>query len=529
MGDTANNRIQAFAPDGSVGSAWGIAGRGPGYVTRPRAVAFRPDGGIAVADSFDHRIAGFAPDGTYDGETGRVSSITGFTYPGSETGQFELPQGVAYGGDGSLWVADTGNHRVVRIAADGRVLATTADGALRVPRGLSPLPDGSMLTTDGTNGLVSRVGLDGGVTVVRSGLDNPAALAVNPSGEAWVADDHAITNVVSGATVAPPGPGQWDRPHGLAFAADGTLYVSERRPGTPDGARLLRGTPDGGGGYTWDVLATEGDGDAQVIEPAGLALNAAGTTLLVADTGNNRVLRFDAPGTQPPAKSRITVSVDQPARGSVTSNLPGIACVTDCTQAYGVGRTVILTATPKPGSRLVGWTGDCAGAGAAPVCTLTAASARIAGARFEAIPAAPVVEALRLTRFTVAPNRLRPARKANARNRVRARKPIKATVRIATTRPTTLTVKVSVGKSGRRHGADCRVPTKQNRKRKRCTRFVAKAGARKLPLAAARRFTLTTTWNRRQLPPGNYRLSVTAVAADGTRLAPVTRAFRVVR
>ncbi len=529
VGDTANNRIQVFDAAGNVTAAWGIAGRGPGYVTRPRGVAFRPDGGISVADSFDHRIAGFAPDGTYDGERGRVSALTRFTYPGPETGQFELPQGVAYGSDGSLWVADTGNHRVVRLSPDGQVLATTADGSIRVPRGLAPLPDGAMLATDGTGGHVSRVAPDGSITVARSGLTNPAALALDPSGTAWVADDHAITNVVTGSTIASPGPGVWDRPAGLAFAGDGTLYVAERRPGTPDGARVVRGTPDGAGGYTWDTLATEGDGPSEVIEPAGLAVNAAGTTLLVADAGNNRLLRFDAPGSQPPAMARVTVGINDPLRGTVDSDLPGISCVTDCTQAYGVGRALTVVATPKSGSRFAGWTGDCAGAGTNPSCTLQTSAARSIGARFEAIPEAPVVAPLTLTRFTISPNRLRPARKANRRARVKARKATKGTVRVATSRPTALAVAVLVGKPGRRQGADCRAVTKKNRKAKACTRFVQKAGKLTKPQATARRFTLSTTWNRRQLPPGNYRLSITATAADGTRLAPVTRAFRVVR
>ena len=39
VADTANNRVQTFAPDGAPTAAWGIAGRGPGYVTRPEGVA----------------------------------------------------------------------------------------------------------------------------------------------------------------------------------------------------------------------------------------------------------------------------------------------------------------------------------------------------------------------------------------------------------------------------------------------------------------------------------------------------------
>ena len=54
VADTGNNRVQVIRPDGTI-SAWGIAGRSAGYVTRPRGVAFAPDGGIAIADTFGVR------------------------------------------------------------------------------------------------------------------------------------------------------------------------------------------------------------------------------------------------------------------------------------------------------------------------------------------------------------------------------------------------------------------------------------------------------------------------------------------
>src|SRR4051794_2196393 len=66
--DTANDRVEVFDAAGSIIAAWGMAGRGPGYVTRPRGVAIGPGGGLAVADSFDQRIELFAADGTYTGQ-----------------------------------------------------------------------------------------------------------------------------------------------------------------------------------------------------------------------------------------------------------------------------------------------------------------------------------------------------------------------------------------------------------------------------------------------------------------------------
>ena len=56
VADTANNRVQTFAPDGAPTAAWGIAGRGPGYVTRPEGVAIDAAGTVHVADTVDHRV-----------------------------------------------------------------------------------------------------------------------------------------------------------------------------------------------------------------------------------------------------------------------------------------------------------------------------------------------------------------------------------------------------------------------------------------------------------------------------------------
>ena len=154
---------------------------------------------------------------------------------------------------------------------------------------------------------------------------------------------------------------------------------------------MLRGTPSGGG-YDWDVIATEGAGDGQVNEPNGLALSPDGGTLLVADTSNNRILRFDAPGHDPPPIARLTVAIDQITRGAV-SNETGIACATDCTQRYGAGRTVTLTATPVAGSTFAGWSGACAGATNGPTCTLAMNGPQSVGASFVATPPPPPLAA----------------------------------------------------------------------------------------------------------------------------------------
>src|SRR4051794_5201320 len=401
--DTANNRVQAFDPAGNVVAAWGLAGRGPGYVTRPGGVTFAPDGGVTVADTFDQRVALVAPDGIFAGQRGQLSAITGYAFAGSNAGQYNRPSGVAYDAAGDLWVADTGNDRVVELDPSGAVRTTIA-GVLSDPVAVATAPGALYVAAAGHSRLV-RFAADG-TSPVNTGpsLTHPAAVAVAPTdGTPYVADDSTVRNAATNTAIAGPGGATtWDHPAGPAGPAAGTLDPAQRRPAPPGGARVGRGTPartppppPGGtpagtpDTYTWDTLAGEGDGPAQVIEPGGLAVTSDGVTLLVADTGNNRVLRLDAPGHAPPATATLRVRVDAPARGTVVSDLPGIACVTDCRQAFGAGRVVTLTARPGAGSVLTGWTGACAAAGAAPTCTVTMGADQDAGASFAAAPVAP--------------------------------------------------------------------------------------------------------------------------------------------
>ena len=55
--------------------------------------------------------------------------------------------------------------------------------------------------------------------------------------------------------------------------------------------------------------------------------------------------------------------------GTVTSDLPGVACTASCESDWDGGQSVTLTATPTSGMRFVRWGGSCAGD--QPVCALT--------------------------------------------------------------------------------------------------------------------------------------------------------------
>jgi hypothetical protein len=61
---------------------------------------------ILVADSYNHRVVGFA----LDGSAARV--VCGTFKEGSGAGELKLPTGLVVTSAGDLWVADMGNHRV---------------------------------------------------------------------------------------------------------------------------------------------------------------------------------------------------------------------------------------------------------------------------------------------------------------------------------------------------------------------------------------------------------------------------------
>jgi len=167
VSDSFNHAIYRIGLDGS-GSVLAGGGRGllngPGTTAQfsaPAGLAADANGNIYVADSKNNAIRRLAPDNT----------VT--TYA---TGFFE-PAAVAVGDNGRVFVADTRNHVIKVIETDGSVSVVvgklgvsgaddgTSDGAtLNGPRGLIWLGgDTGLLVTDSGNDIIRRVYLKSGV------------------------------------------------------------------------------------------------------------------------------------------------------------------------------------------------------------------------------------------------------------------------------------------------------------------------------------------------------------------------------
>jgi DNA-binding beta-propeller fold protein YncE len=138
----------AGAPDPGSGDGLGRNARFDG----PCGLALDRDGSLYVADCRNHRIRRVARDG-------RVSTVAGSDQgyadgPAAEA-RFSLPTAVALGAPGELFVADTGNNRIRRIAA-GEVRTVAARGAaLNRPCALAYLggADPELLVSDASRRL----------------------------------------------------------------------------------------------------------------------------------------------------------------------------------------------------------------------------------------------------------------------------------------------------------------------------------------------------------------------------------------
>jgi NHL repeat len=119
---TKGHQVHKFTAKGekllSLGVA-GKAGNADGEFNQPNDVVVGPDGSIYVADGHDaqgmitSRISKFSPDGKFIKSWGGI---------GVRHGEFRTPHALAFDGRGRLWVADRGNHRIEIFDQNGTYL-----------------------------------------------------------------------------------------------------------------------------------------------------------------------------------------------------------------------------------------------------------------------------------------------------------------------------------------------------------------------------------------------------------------------
>lgn len=193
VGDGNNHRIRKITPSGVVSTlaGTGVSGLADGAVTSasfnvPNCMAVSPSGDVYVTDVWNHAIRKISG--------GVVSTLAGGSI-GSSDGKgalasFNNPHGIFLDADGNLFVADTENNRIRKIAPDGTVTTVTGsaygylDGSFAVslfrkPKCLAADKKGNLYVSDELNSRIRK--LIGVTTGIRHNELSASAIYPNPA------------------------------------------------------------------------------------------------------------------------------------------------------------------------------------------------------------------------------------------------------------------------------------------------------------------------------------------------------------
>jgi sugar lactone lactonase YvrE len=318
VADTNNHTIRAVSPSGSTAN---LAGSGaPGFAdgytylgsTRfnsPSGIAVDSSGSVYVADTLNHTIRkiAFSVVTTIAGSAGS----SGATDATGTAARFNCPQGLVLDGSGNLYIADTNNHSIRKL-----VLATGVVSTVAGQSGQSGSNDG--VGTAAHFNAPSGVGIDASENLFVADTENNLIRQVAPSG--------SVTTVAGSAAASGgrdgTGSNAWfDAPSDLTVDDAGNVYVADT-----DGHAIRKIVPSTGvvttvAGSVGFPGSSDGSGSSALFYyPTGIA-SARNGVFYIADT-NNQTIRAGllalAPAIQTQPQSQ-TVTAGASVQLSVTA------------------------------------------------------------------------------------------------------------------------------------------------------------------------------------------------------------------
>jgi len=227
------------------------------FLPSPTAIAVDAQGGLFVADGFNHTINKISTASVISVFAGTAGQ-TGSTDASGAAARFNDPQGLVAIAGGGVLVADTGNAKIRSITSDG-VVSTLAASTFAAPAGIALDSLGNLYVADATDHTIRKMTAAGVVTIFAGAVGVPGSN--------------------DGAGIA----AHFNHPSGVAVDGNDTVYVSDT------GNNLIRKiTPAG------DVTTLVG-ASAALNHPGGLTVDGGGNVYL-ADTGNSVIRRITPDG-----------------------------------------------------------------------------------------------------------------------------------------------------------------------------------------------------------------------------------------
>jgi photosystem II stability/assembly factor-like uncharacterized protein len=311
VADSENHTIRRISPTGVVTTLAGTAGQagstdaagGSARFRYPRGVAVDGNGNVYVGDTDNHTIRKIAVS------TGEVTTLAGTAgAPGTsdDTGaaaRFDSPIGVAVDSSGYVYVGDSANHTIRKVSPAGEVTTLaglagapgSSDGSgsaarFNYPYGVAVDGAGYVYVADSSNGAVRKLAPDGQVTTLASGLSGPYGVAATASGTVYVSNTNqydvrrifpALGAVpvagLAGSSGSADGTGTTARfflPALIAADSSGNVYVADRFNHT-----IRRATPPA----SMEIAASSGEGQSA---PVGAPVPVAPAVIVRDDQAN---------------------------------------------------------------------------------------------------------------------------------------------------------------------------------------------------------------------------------------------------
>src|SRR5882757_1183286 len=243
----------------------------------PRGVATDNIGNLYIVDTNNNQIVKVAPSGDTS-----VLNIGGMT--------LYSPGAVAVDGAGNFYISDTGNNRVVKVTAGGAASVVNTSGwTLANPQGVAVDGAGNLYIADQNHSQVLKVAAGGGsttqVSVGNHFLGFPMGLAVDKAGTLYIVDYYgSVLEVTTAGDVSELNTGSktLSLPMGIALDSMGNVYIAEFN----DREHVLKITP----GFDPVFVNT---GNETLNQPFGVALDSE-DNLYIADTSHNRVVEVQS-------------------------------------------------------------------------------------------------------------------------------------------------------------------------------------------------------------------------------------------
>jgi sugar lactone lactonase YvrE len=358
----------------------------------PSAIVFDPAGNLYIAETANHVIRKVDINGNITTIAGTgtqgFSTISG---PANST-QLDSPQGLALDTANNLYIADTHNHVIRKLSLTSGILTTIAgtgapgfsgdngpatSAQLALPTALALDAQNNLYLADTRNHRIRRIAAATGLITTIAGngtqgfsgdnapataaaIDSPTGLALDVSNNLYLADTHnhrirridATTGLIT--TIAGTGSLGYSGdsaqatvatlalPHGLTLDAAGNLYfadTSNHRIRRIDAITGLITTIAGNG--TQGFSGDNGPSTAAALDTPRDTTFSPTALLTLADTGNQRIRQLEAP-----ASLQTMAGLGLTTPGALTLTAPRVI-------AYGTGNIIASLASSTPATGLI--------------------------------------------------------------------------------------------------------------------------------------------------------------------------------